>query len=387
MDDEILIDAKRDISNRKIHQSDLANFRGLIAQVTHVLEDKLRPIVWYGDEKNHYEEVLLKSDLQDGSQHLKIKGITLPLLTQTVNNGIYNPDLDKYKLFNLYLNQVTIVDIPNSDLTDNDSQEYTFIFTNLVNPSYPIFPTHILWTNQATPVFPTTTGARYLVRLYKTSTGWIGEYAASTGVNTNTGNISYSERHAKSEWLLPAGSVDGNDPEKITNNYFMDITEEEAQHMSDISQNIKDINKVAEKIENLSNLEDNLNTLNNLYSRITQLQSIAEKLDQVEALNGNLEEILQVANALSSIKLVAHHIKDKYFFDIKATQNKITGDTILKLDTAVLAPAEETVTTGSSGSGSSDSNYKLVWSDVEINDEDIPDGTIVVYPAKNNIGD
>ena len=383
MDDEILIDAKRDISNRKIHQSDLANFRGLIAQVTHVLEDKLRPIIWYGDEKNHYEETLLKSDLEEGSLNIRIKGNILPLLTSTIEADTYSPDLDTYRLFNLYLNQVTSINIPNSDLTGTDSQEYTFIFTNLANPSYPVFPTHILWINQATPIFPVTTGARYLVRLYKTSSGWIGEYAASTGIGVNAGNITYSERHAKTEWILPAGSVDGNDPEKITNNYFMDITEEEAQHMSDISQNIADITKVAEKLEGLSSLEDNLNSLTNLYNQLSMLQSIAEKIDQVTGLNANLEDITKVASAINSIKLVAHHLQDKYFFDVKATSNQINGNTILKLDNAVLAPAEDyEANTGSSGS---DNNANIIYSDTEVNDENIPDGTIVVYPSADNI--
>lgn len=371
-----------DFSYRGITTDSLDSYRGLPRQITVNTDDKLRPILWYGDKVGHFEEVLLKSDFVEGTLKLDVNGIATALLTKTVEENSIVLDPNTFSNFDLALSQVTDIEILDPNISDDHVKQITIIFTNLRSNVYPNFPKDVKWIN-GTPVFNTYAGAKYLVRLIYTPTGWNGELA-SAGISNGTGSLVYSDIHAETEWILPAGSISGDEPDKITDAHFLDVSFDEKQAVSKVYQNISTIVSAVSNLSVFRNVMTNLETFKQLNADTSELKYLAQRASVLMVLKDSLNDLTEVRNNLGAINIVARHISDKDFVEIKATANHITSNTILKLNTLVLAPSEYPPV-GEIDTDSSDGSITplLVYSDHDVADHLVNDGTIIVSPATN----
>lgn len=361
MTEEILPNMN-DIGNRHITTAELERYRGIPKQVVCISDDKNRLALLYGDRVNHYEKTILFSDLTENTLEACFKLLKYTYLRKNITESSFTLNTDLYSIFDLTLNRATQLSLVSSDTSENQAKEVTILVSNTTNSSLS-FTNSIRWIGKE-PVFPTDTGSKYLIKLYYTSTGWIGEYRTSTDLSEDSEDSS-----------------------------LINISEEDRQIMSDISQNLDDIRQLATNLTKLTTLENSIEDLNVVSQNTTQLVKLAESISQLTELSISLDSVLQVQQYLNMIKLVAHHLKDKYFLDVKVTNQKIDGNTILPLDKIVLAPCGYIPTSGSgSASGidtdSSDGTISpqlLIWSDEDVDDAMVGDGTIVVSPTRNKI--
>lgn len=384
--DIILPDSQYDFSYRKINSKDLSRFKGLAGQIVNVKDDSYRPVIYQG-ATGDYKELLFKSDLTSAgiTDYLHELQISNLYHEVTVNYDSCIIDTDKYAVFKLDLVRPTKIKLNNTSTDTKVAKTVTLLITNVDIKASPIFLDDITWIG-ALPVFPTHSGT-YLVRLYGSATSWVGELVTSAG-SYSSGIAGYTDAQnpSGSEWIQP---LDGSDAFK---QFFLDINDEDKQVMSDVSQNLHDIKNVSTALQTLSSIEDNLEILSSVNENTTAINTIANSINKLNTLVESLETILDIQKYISNINLVAHHIKDKDFLDVKVTNSLITGVTILPLDKIVLAPSVYPSSAGSSGgvidTDSSDGSITptlLIWSDHDVADSDVGDGTIIVSPTSNKI--
>lgn len=361
MSDEILVN-QLDIGNRFIHREELSRFRGLPQEVVCIDDDKNRLAIMYGDRVNHYEETILLSDLAEGTLEACLKLLKFKYLNKTITTGSDTLDTNQYSIFDLAISSDTQLTLQANDIGTNEAREVTIVVFN-ANGSNLLFTNSIRWVGKE-PEFPKTAGSKFLIKLFYTSTGWIGELRASLDSSESSEDSS-----------------------------LINISEEDKQIMSDISQHLTEIRNIASALSDLTALKTNLNDLITVGNNTAQLVNLAESIDSLTDLSTSLDKILEVQQYLNMINIVAHHIKDKYFLDVKVTDRKIDGNTILPLDKIVLAPAEYTSSGGGSGTGFIDTDSSdgtitpslLIWSDEDIPDNAVGDGTIIVTRTSNKI--
>lgn len=384
----ILPNSKYDFSYRKIKSSDLTRFKGLEGQIVNIKDDSFRPAIYQG-AVGDYKTLMFQSDLKSEETVQYLRELQLSdLYTEvdaTENN--YSLNTDKYSIFKINLYKPTNLSLVNTETGRSTAKVVTLLVNNVDANSKPIFTNDITWIGSE-PEFPDSVRT-YLIRLYGSSTSWIGELVTSTGsaITSNTG-VPYTDatNPSGSEWIQP---LDGSSTVK---QFFLDINDEDKQYMSNVSQNIDDIKKLSTALHTLSAIEDNLEVLSSVNANTLAIQTIANSINKLNTLVESLGTILDIQKYISNINLVAHHIKDKDFLDVKVTDSLITGVTILPLDKIVLAPSVYPSSAGSSGgiidTDSSDGSISptlLIWSDHDIADSEVGDGTIIVSPTRNKI--
>lgn len=384
----ILPNSKYDFSYRKIKSSDLARFKGLEGQIVNVKDDSFRPVIYQGAVGN-YKTLMFQSDLNSEEtvqylRELQLSGLYTEI-DATGNN--YSLNTDKYSIFKINLYKPTNLSLVNTETARSTAKVVTLLVNNVDAKGKPIFTNDITWIGSE-PEFPDSVRT-YLIRLYGSSTSWIGEPVTSAGssITSNT-DVPYTDatNPSGSEWIQP---LDGSSTVK---QFFLDINDEDKQYMSNVSQNIDDIKKLSTALHTLSTIEDNLEILSSVNANTLAIQIIANSINKLNTLVESLGTILDIQKYISNINLVAHHIKDKDFLDVKVTDSLITGVTILPLDKIVLAPSVYPSSAGSSGgiidTDSSDGSISptlLIWSDHDIADSEVGDGTIIVSPTSNKI--
>lgn len=362
MSEEILPNMN-DIGNRHITTAELERYRGIKKQVVCISDDKNRLAILYGDRVNHYEKTVLFSDLTENTLEACFKLLKYTYLRENITESSFTLNTDLYSIFDLTLNRATQLSLVSSDTLENQAKEVTLIVSTIADKTSLSFTNSIRWIGNL-PEFPTDSGSKYLIKLYYTSTGWIGEYRTSTDLSEDSEDSS-----------------------------LINISEEDRQIMSDISQNLDDIRQLAANLTKLTTLENSIEDLNVVSQNTTQLVKLAESISKLTDLSISLDSVLQVQQYLDMIKLVAHHLKDKYFLDVKVTDKKIDGNTILPLDKIVLAPCGYIPTSGGGSSSGIDTDSSdgtispqlLVWSDENPDDAMVMDGTIVVSPTHDKI--
>lgn len=345
-----------DIGNRHITRDELTRFRGREKQVVCISDDKNRLAITYGDAVNHYEETVLFSDLSNGLLEACIKVLKSKYKSDTITSDNYTVDTNNFSIFDLSLRQSASLVLLDSKTYNAEGREITVFITALTKGAVPSFDSNIRWVGSL-PVFPTDVGSKYKLKFYFTSSGIIGEFIAP---------------------------MDFTEPEEDP------LSEDDKQLISDIAHNLDDIRSIAESLAKLKTLENNLDSLNTLYTNTNQLLNLARSITTLQDLSSSLTPVLEVQKYLTQINLLAHHLQDKYFLDVKVTTQKIDGNTILPLDKIVLAPSEYVPVSSVSGldTDSSDGTISpqlLVWSDEDIDNTNVGDGTIVVFPTRNKI--
>ena len=384
------LDNWSDIGNRKILRKSLSSFKGRPAQNLNIRDDKNRPVVFYGDYDGHYEESILKSDFNEGNLDLFINKLSKNIKTVTVDSANFNLDATQSNVFEILLHGECKINLTNLTTKSNEIQDIIFIVTNIDENSNLSFLNPIHWIG-TTPQFPSKLGVTYIIRLYKTSTSILGEYVTSAYAHNYTDGSSHSK--SISEWILPAGDPNGGNTNKISQYFFMDVSDEDKQAITDITQNISDVHKIADALQTISHIETNLGDIRNISENTTALSSLASSINKLNQLSESLETLLDIQKYISNINIIAHHIKDKNFLDVKVTSSSITANTILQLDKIILAPAAYVSEshTGSSiqlDTDSSDGTISpslIVYSDVDVNDNVMGDGTLVVTPTVDKI--
>lgn len=383
----ILPDSKYDFSYRKIKSADLPRFKGLAGQIVNIKDDSYRPAIYQG-ATGSYKTLMFESDLKSESTVQYLKELQLSGLYKEFDteDSSYTLNTDKYAIFKLNLYKTATISLVNTETDNSSAKAVTLLITNINGKGKPAFTEDITWIGSE-PEFPESI-CTYIIRLYGSSTSWIGELVTSASSSVSNTDTPYTDttNPSGSEWIQP---LDGS---SVVKQFFLDINDEDKQYMSNVSQNINDIKNISVALHTLSTIEDNLEILSSVNKNTPAINTLAQSINKLNTLVESLESILDIQKYISNINLVAHHIKDKYFLDVKVTDSLITGVTILPLDKIVLAPSVYPSSAGSSGgiidTDSSDGSISptlLIWSDHDIADIDLGDGTIVVSPTRNKI--
>ena len=76
-----------DIAMRKAYSADIPKFRGLPGQITVNPDDSYRPSVWQGTDLGVKEDVVFKTDLENGSLDTTFKSLGLQMLKADVSGS------------------------------------------------------------------------------------------------------------------------------------------------------------------------------------------------------------------------------------------------------------------------------------------------------------
>ena len=169
-----------DFSFRKVPSDKVQFYRGLPGQLTVNPDDKYRLQAWYGDELGHNEQVVLQSDLQDGTTEfsLAFKNASVAVLSKEIDNTTLTLDAQEYG--------IAVLDVSNSNtislkVPSKAGTKLQLIIKNLTDDAKLTFKSEkeINWSGSAVDL-PTELNKFYSVIFTYTGVYWEAEQNTST---------------------------------------------------------------------------------------------------------------------------------------------------------------------------------------------------------------
>ena len=169
-----------DFSFRKVPSDKVQFYRGLPGQLTVNPDDKYRLQAWYGDELGHNEQVVLQSDLQDGTTEfsLAFKNASVAVLSKEIDNTTLTLDAQEYG--------IAVLDVSNSNtislkIPSKAGTKLQLIIKNLTDDAKLTFKSEkeINWSGSAVDL-PTELNKFYSVIFTYTGVYWEAEQNTST---------------------------------------------------------------------------------------------------------------------------------------------------------------------------------------------------------------
>ena len=330
-----------DTAMRKAYNADIPKFRGLPGQITVNPDDSYRPSVWQGTDLGVKEDVVFKTDLENGSLDTTFKSLGLQMLKVDVSGSEYTLDPEASNYFLLDINTVGALKITVGTPNTHDAKFISVYLHTLSNTTdITIDPTNIRWLHNE-PEILKKVGTIYLLNLVFDGVSWLAYYIDESNSVKKLATIKEAivSNAQMLGWMLPAGSTTGD----ITDEYAithgsLDISDDDLNNMArvashiydvvDVSHALTSINTIENYVENIKTVADNVKNINtiaphvytlswmrlnlSLLQKLVENQStlsvVADNIASINTIGENFDKVSEVANAITKVETIASNI-------------------------------------------------------------------------------
>lgn len=330
-----------DTAMRKAYNADIPKFRGLPGQITVNPDDSYRPSVWQGTDLGVKEDVVFKTDLENGSLDTTFKSLGLQMLKVDVSGSEYTLDPEASNYFLLDITTVGALKITVGTPNTHDAKFISVYLHTLSNTTdITLDSTNIKWLH-GEPEILKKVGRIYLLNLVFDGVSWLAYYIDESNSVKKLATIKEAivSNAQMLGWMLPAGSTTGD----ITDEYAithgsLDISDDDLNNMArvashiydvvDVSHALASINAIEDHVENIKTVADNAENINaiaphvytlswmrlnlSLLQKLVENQStlsvVTDNIASINTVGENFDKVSKVANAITKIETIASNI-------------------------------------------------------------------------------
>ena len=330
-----------DIAMRKAYNADIPKFRGLPGQITVNPDDSYRPSVWQGTDLGVKEDVVFKTDLENGSLDTTFKSLGLQMLKVDVSGSDYTLDPEASNYFLLDITTVGALKITVGTPNTHDAKFISVYLHTLSNTTdITLDSTNIKWLH-GEPEILKKVGRISLLNLVFDGISWLAYYIDESNSVKKLATIKEAivSNAQMLGWMLPAGSTTGD----ITDKYAiahgsLDISDDDLNNMArvashiydvvDVSHALASINTIEDYVENIKTVADNAENINviaphvytlswmrlnlSLLQKLVENQStlsvIADNIASINTVGENFDKVSEVANDITTVETIASNI-------------------------------------------------------------------------------
>ena len=350
-----------DIAMRKAYNADIPKFRGLPGQITVNPDDSYRPSVWQGTDLGVKEDVVFKTDLENGSLDTTFKSLGLQMLKVDVSGSDYTLDPEASNYFLLDITTVGALKITVGTPNTHDAKFISVYLHTISNTTdITLDSTNIKWLH-GEPEILKKVGRISLLNLVFDGISWLAYYIDESNSVKKLATIKEAivSNAQMLGWMLPAGSTTGN----ITDEYAiahgsLDISDDDLNNMArvashiydvvDVSHALASINTIEDYVENIKTVADNTENINVIAPHVYTLSWMRLNLSLLQKLVENQSTLSTVADNIASINTVSENMSSV----ISATNNidDIVGVNENKANINTVAINRDSINTVSSNS-------------------------------------
>ena len=350
-----------DIAMRKAYNADIPKFRGLPGQITVNPDDSYRPSVWQGTDLGVKEDVVFKTDLENGSLDTTFKSLGLQMLKVDVSGSDYTLDPEASNYFLLDITTVGALKITVGTPNTHDAKFISVYLHTISNTTdITLDSTNIKWLH-GEPEILKKVGRISLLNLVFDGISWLTYYIDESNSVKKLATIKEAivSNAQMLGWMLPAGSTTGN----ITDEYAiahgsLDISDDDLNNMArvashiydvvDVSHALASINTIEDYVENIKTVADNTENINVIAPHVYTLSWMRLNLSLLQKLVENQSTLSTVADNIASINTVSENMSSV----ISATNNidDIVGVNENKANINTVAINRDSINTVSSNS-------------------------------------
>ena len=307
-----------DIAMRKAYSADIPKFRGLPGQITVNPDDSYRPSVWQGTGLGVKEDVVFKTDLENGSLDTTFKSLGLKMLKVDVSGSEYTLDPEASNYFLLDIATVGTLKIAVGTPSTHGTKFISVYLHTLSNTTdITLDSTNIRWLH-GEPEISKKVGRISLLNLVFDGISWLAYYVdgSNSAKKLTTIKEAIVSNAQMLGWMLPAGSTTGD----ITDEYAiahgsLDISDDDLNNMArvashiydvvDVSHALTSINTIEDYVENIKTVADNVENINAIAPHVYTLSWMRLNLSLLQKLVENQSILSVVADNIASIKTVS----------------------------------------------------------------------------------
>ena len=319
-----------DVAMRKAYSADIPKFRGLPGQITVNPDDSYRPSVWQGTDLGVKEDVVFKTDLENGSLDTTFKSLGLQMLKVDVSGSDYTLDPEASNYFLLDITTVGALKITVGTPNTHDAKFISVYLHTLSNTTdITLDSTNIKWLH-GEPEILKKVGRISLLNLVFDGISWLAYYIDESNSVKKLATIKEAivSNAQMLGWMLPAGSTTGD----ITDEYAiahgsLDISDDDLNNMArvashiydvvDVSHALASINTIEDYVENIKAVADNAENINTIAPHVYTLSWMRLNLSLLQELVKNQSTLSVVADNIASINTVSENMTSV----ISATNN------------------------------------------------------------------
>ena len=330
-----------DIAMRKAYSADIPKFRGLPGQITVNPDDSYRPSVWQGTGLGVKEDVVFKTDLENGSLDTTFKSLGLQMLKVDVSGSDYTLDPEASNYFLLDITTVGALKITVGTPNTHDAKFISVYLHTLSNTTdITLDSTNIKWLH-GEPEILKKVGRISLLNLVFDGISWLAYYIDGSNSVKKLATIKEAivSNAQMLGWMLPAGSTTGD----ITDEYAiahgsLDISDDDLNNIArvashiydvvDVSHALTSINAVEDYAENIKTVADNTENINaiaphvytlswmrlnlSLLQKLVENQStlsvVTDNIASINTVGENFDKVSKVANDITKVETIASNI-------------------------------------------------------------------------------
>lgn len=216
-----------DFSFRKVPTSKVPLYRGLAGQLTVNPKDKYRLQAWYGDELGHNEQVVLQSDLSDGTIEFSpaFKNVSVKVLTKEISNTNLAINADDYGAAVLNVSGSNTITL---QTPTNVGTSLRLVIKNIADRSLTTLESEheIKWSGSA-PYLPSEINKFYEIDLLWEGSEWRANQNVSVvyAEESNKANLATTAKNFSNLVLKLTGAAVGTGSASDTNTVTIDVTE------------------------------------------------------------------------------------------------------------------------------------------------------------------
>ena len=216
-----------DFSFRKVPTSKVPLYRGLAGQLTVNPKDKYRLQAWYGDELGHNEQVVLQSDLSDGTIEFSpaFKNVSVKVLTKEISNTNLAINADDYGVAVLNVSGSNAITL---QTPTNVGTSLRLVIKNIADRSLTTLESEheIKWSGSA-PYLPSEINKFYEIDLLWEGSEWRANQNVSVvyAEESNKANLATTAKNFSNLVLKLTGAAVGTGSASDTNTVTIDVTE------------------------------------------------------------------------------------------------------------------------------------------------------------------
>ena len=309
-----------DIAMRKAYSADIPKFRGLPGQITVNPDDSYRPSVWQGTDLGVKEDVVFKTDLENGSLDTTFKSLGLKMLKVDVSGSKYTLDPEASNYFLLDITTVGTLKIAVGTPSTHGTKFISVYLHTLSNTTdITLDSTNIKWLH-GEPEILKKVGRISLLNLVFDGISWLAYYIDESNSVKKLATIKEAivSNAQMLGWMLPAGSTTGD----ITDEYAiahgsLDISDDDLNNMArvashiydvvDVSHALTSINTIEDYVENIKTVADNTENINAIAPHVYTLSWMRLNLSLLQKLVENQSTLSVVADNIASINTVGEN--------------------------------------------------------------------------------
>ena len=300
-----------DIAMRKAYNADIPKFRGLPGQITVNPDDSYRPSVWQGTDLGVKEDVVFKTDLENGSLDTTFKSLGLQMLKVDVSGSKYTLDPKASNYFLLDITTVGALKITVGTPNTHDAKFISVYLHTLSNTTdITLDSTNIKWLH-GEPEFLKKVGGISLLNLVFDGISWLAYYIDGSNSVKKLATIKEAivSNAQMLGWMLPAGSTTGD----ITDEYAiahgsLDISDDDLNNMARVASHIYDVVDVSHALASINVVEDHVENIKTVADNVENISAIAPHVYTLSWMRLNLSLLQKLVENQSTLSVVANNI-------------------------------------------------------------------------------